>query len=512
MKPAIPRRRWLATLAAWAGTRATPFSAALAALAAARPGLAADAALTGEGLDRALAALSQKSSARWLQLGERYVASINRYHAAMYAWEAAIESGKKVAEPAAPHQDPRRAMAAEVLKLARRALPNASAAQLAQWRAAFPFGYDALIGHYAEDSCSVQQCFALDGDDCAVIVEDFLGAPSTLGVKRGRQWKFDQKVSCIGRSGNRKVWAFATARGIETRSGFDGPVLARFSYPKGNEGLPRWLKLAPSESAHAADVLHPFNDGLRLVLANATGVYLLTATGHAATADAGVVRLHPQSFEEDGPYTWPKNRSEGERSLSLDMLHVALSPDEKYIALGEQDSQHLLLSATGKVLATAEPGNYPHYALFDRASEQVLFNECHLYSGSSGVLRLAEVAPAAQGEAKAHELRTVDPYLRVYSGAAGPTAANAFYLGGSGYLNCVALSGVRQWAHHVGGSVTGLDFTADDKYLWTASYSGLLARLETRGGAGDPMRIGTSPLWDVERWLFLKDASAPIPW
>ena len=457
---------------------------------------------------KAFAPLQRRLSKRWVEQGLRQTALVNRYHVAMDRHFAAQQAGKKSVRPAGVKADPRTDLAAEILKTAKAVLPAATAAEIAQWRAAFPFGYDALIDAYQENSCDVKQCISLDGNDCAIIVKNFNGHPHSLGVKRGTTWKFDATVQRIGRSHNRKIWAFASERGIETRDGFGGKVLNNFAYPRGNEGLPAWLKLGPTSAARNALVVLPFNDGARVLLANQTGVYLLNAATNMAGKEK-TLRLHPQQFEREGPYTWPKNKDETDRALSLDMVHVALSPDEKYIALGDQDSEHLLLNVAGKVVASASPGNYPHYALFDRASTQVLFNECHFYNGTTGALALNAVAANAGKPPVTHTLKSVDEVLRVYSAAAG---ADGFYLGGSGYMNCVDFNGKRRWRHHVGGSINAVEFTADDKFLWTASYSGLLVRSEVRQGAGDPMRVGDSPLWDVERWLFLNDASAPIPW
>jgi hypothetical protein len=455
--------------------------------------------------------LRQKYSARWIDQGKSYVALVNRYHDAMDAYAAAQENNKKAKEPPEPKPDPRKSIAATVLSAAKTILPTATESEIAQWRAAFPFGYDALIDAYKDDSCSVDQCLALDGNDCAIIVRNFKGHELSLGVKRGSVWKFDPSVHCFGRSHSGKVWAFATDSGIDIRDGFDGKKLRTLAYPRGNEGLPSWLKLGPTKAAQRASVIIPFNDAMRLLLANETGIYLLDA--NASGAREKIRRLHPHEFDRDGPYTWPKNKDEGDRALSLSMVHAALSPDEKFIALGDQDSAHVLLNPQGKVLATASPGNYPHHALFDRASKHVLFNECHLYSGMTGSLALDKIDASGKGDAKSHELVPVDDVLRVYSATAG---ADAIYLGGSGYMNSVEIGNGRgikhRWRHHVGGSVKAIDFTRDDRFLWAASYSGLLVRYETRAAGGDPMRIGNSPLWDTERWLFLDDMSAPIPW
>ena len=466
----------------------------------------ASAATAGSRFAELFEPLQRKYSARWIERGKKYTETVNRYHAAMDKRQTEIEAGKKPPEIPEPKDDPRKGIAKEVLRVAKLVLPTASVAEIAQWRAAFPFGYDAFIKAYADDSCSVEQCFALDSSDYAIIIKNFNGHKFSLGVKRGNEWKFDPSIHCVGRSHHRKTWAFANANDIETRDGFDGKKIHAFAYPRGNEGLPAWLKLGPTKEAQRADVIVPFIDGKRVLLANETGVYLLDATASKATEK--VKRLHPQEFNKEGPYTWGKNKDESDSALSLSMVHVALSPDEKYIALGEQDSSHMLLNVQGKVIATADVGNYPHYALFDRTSKHVLFNECHFYSGITSVVALSQVAPTHTGKPIELKKKPVDEVLRVYSATAGQ---NSFYLGGSGYMNCVDVEGKNLWRHHIGGSVKDIDLMNEERQLLVASYSGLLVCYELREGQSDPMRIGDSPLWDAERWLFLNDMKLPVP-
>ena len=82
------------------------------------------------------------------------------------------------------------------------------------------------------------------------------------------------------------------------------------------------MQVVPGPLGQQFDTLIPFNDGRRVPLANPTGVYLLDAS-------RGVQRIRPQTFDEDGPYTWPKNQSDEDHStiLALDMVHVVLSRD-----------------------------------------------------------------------------------------------------------------------------------------------------------------------------------------
>ncbi len=453
--------------------------------------------------DQARASLNALLGPQWRQSGQAHVREVNRYHRAMDAWQAAIDAGLRPKQPKAPTSDPRDRHAAAVMRFARTWTSSATAEQVAQWRVDFPFSHSALIERHQKDVCSVEQCFATSTDGCLVVVKKFRGSRRLLGALDAGQWRFDPSVHCIGRSHDRQSWAFATTRGIELRRGWSQPTMSFFPYPVAQQSVPGLLPNPDHKALKGADVLIPFNDAKRLILANETGVYLVQKNGPTAFSTR---RLHPQASAmeaaEGEPVTVP----------SLSMLHVALSPDEKYIALGDQDSDHLLLNAQGDLIANVPAENYPHHAVFDQQSKHVWFNDCHFYNGftvAAQVVRLNGSSASVDGKPVELKTRLMDSVLRVYSSTHD---AKGVYLGGSGYIHCVNHAGEHQWRHHVGGSVKAIDFSPDGKTLWASSYSGMLERYEIKPGTVDPQRIGDSPLWDSARWIFLADMTKPLPW
>lgn len=79
---------------------------------------------------------------------------------------------------------------------------------------------------------------------------------------------------------------------------------------------------------------------------------------------------------------------------------MALSPDERFIAVGDQGSQHLLLNPCGEVLGQWAPlSACAHHATFTHDSTRLLAHSCHLYTGHTGVLHLP---PEATGAAFMH--------------------------------------------------------------------------------------------------------------
>ena len=336
----------------------------------------------------------------------------------------------------------------------------------------------------------------------------------------------------LGRSHNRHIFAQSDGQQITTHQGFGGPVIARFALPRGNEGLPPHVPVAPGPLGQRCDELIPFNDGQRVLLRNPTGIYLLTPTENNSGSDGsssdggGVQRLHPQTFDEDGPYTWPKNQMDEEAGgqtltvLALDMLHMALSPDERHIAVGDQDSSHILLDAQGTRVAEYDPqSSYPHHTAFSHDGTRLFANSCHLYWGSTLSVPLAPLSPlAAQGQqdapqpapTDAEDLPTLDGRCRVYASATQP---GLVVLGDAdGYLHAISDDGQALWRHHIGSTISGMDMSPDGSVLWAASYGGYLVRLERSEAGMDPYSIGTSPYVETSRWIFWGDEAGPVRW
>jgi hypothetical protein len=457
--------------------------------------------------DQARASLNALVGPQWRQSGLFFVREVNRFHRALDAWQVVVDAGRKTKErrPDPPPVGDRRVRhAAVVMKFARTWMTSATAEQVAQWRVEFPFSYSALIERHENEVCSVDQCLATSANGCLVVVKKFRGSRRLLGALEAGQWRFDASVHCIGRSHDRRFWAFATTRGIELRRGWAQATTVLFPYPVPQHSVPGLSPSADHQALKEAEVLIPFNDGKRLILANRTGVYLLQKN---SPVDFSTRRLHPQaSAMQAAP-------GEPVRVPSLSLLHVALSPDEKYIALGDQDSDHLLLNAQGDLIAKVSAENWSHHAVFDQQSKHVWFNDDNRQSGFTVTAELAQLnGSSAAVDGKPVELKTrlMDAALQIFSSIQD---ANGVYLGGSGgYIQYVNHAGECQWRHHFGGSVNAIDFSPDGKTLWASSYSGMLERYEIKPGTADPQRIGNSPLWDSARWIFMADMTTPLSW
>lgn len=479
-------------------------------------------------------------SVQWQADGQAYVATVRAHQLAQdnpgpTANDAAAtdhegDDEEEEEEDKTLPPDPRKAAAPTVLQLARVVHRHADADLGERFRQRFAFAPDAFVQRAANAGCFIGPVIALDDGRVLARIGPAYDDTAHWVAVQGPQHQPLPALRGLGRSPNRHIFAQSDGQQITTHHGFDGPVIARFALPRGNEGLPPHVQVAPGPLGQRCDELIPFNDGQRVLLRNPTGIYLLTPTenngSHGESDTGGVQRLHPQTFDEDGPYTWPKNQMDEEvggqtiTTLALDMLHMALSPDERHIAVGDQDSSHILLDARGNLVAEYDPqSSYPHHTAFSHDGTRLFANSCHFYWGNTLSVPLAPFPPpVAQEQADAPQhtsadtenLPTLDDRCRVYASATQP---GLVVLGDAdGYLHALSDDGQAMWRHHIGSTISGMDMAPDGSVLWAASYGGYLVRLERSEAGMDPYSIGTSPYVETSRWIFWGDEAGPVRW
>ncbi|RYF68363.1 MAG: WD40 repeat domain-containing protein, partial [Comamonadaceae bacterium] len=290
-------------------------------------------------------------SEQWQADGQAYVASIRAHQLAMDAralrgddeddtvgvtgsdgqqdGQVEQESPESQDEEEALPSDPRKATAPTVLQVARVVYAHADEDLAERFRQRFAFAPDAYVKRAANAGRFIGPVIALDDGRVLARIGPAYDDTAHWVALHGMRHTALTLLRGLGRSHDRQVFAQSDGQQVTTHRGFEGPVIARFDLPRGNEGLPPEVAVAAGPLGQRCDELIPFNDGQRVLLLNPTGVYLLTAAG----SGTGVQRLHPQTFEEEGPYTWPKNQMDDEvggqtiTTLALDMLHMALSRD-----------------------------------------------------------------------------------------------------------------------------------------------------------------------------------------
>lgn len=464
-------------------------------------------------------------SDQWQADGQGYVAAIRAHQLAMDATEAAnADSAETAAEgddgdeedsESELPEDPRKAAAATVLQLARVVNTYADEDLADRFRQRFAFAPDAYVQHAADAGSFIGPVFALDDGRVAARIGPAYDDTAHWIALHGLQHTPLPALKGLGRSPDRRCFAQSDGQHITTHQGFGGPVIARFALPQGNEALPAHVQVVGGPLGQRCDELIPFNNGQRVLLRNPTGVYLLHAEGGAGT-NGPVQRIHPQTFDEDGPYTWPKNQSAEDQGtmLALDMLHIALSPDERHIAVGDQDSVHILLNADGQVLRRYEPlSSYPHHATFSHDGTQLFVNSCHFYGGCTLAAPVGAALPdlvAGGEEDETQEAPAINTQWRVYASATQPGMA---ILGDAhGYLHAVDDTGQNLWRHHIGSTISAIEVSPDGSTIVAASYGGYLVHLERVETGMDPYSIGTSPYVETRRWIFWGDEVGPLRW
>lgn len=395
--------------------------------------------------------------------------------------------------------DPRAADAEAVLQLAREVHRHADANLAARFRQRFAFAPDALAAHAYRAGQPAGPVLLLD-DDRAVVRVAQGGAHGThWWLLQGLQATVVEGLHGAGRSPNRQCFAKFDGHQVTTHAGWDGPVITRLH-------LPHHAKAARPGTVESDEIL-PFNDGLRVLWRDATGVYLLTP-------DAAQ-QLYPRA-ESDEAADAPEH-PDVQVPQAQPLLHMALSPDERFIAVGDQGGQHLLLNPRGEVLGRWAPlSACAHHATFTHDSTRLLAHSCHLYTGRTGVLHLPPKGTG--GSLHAHPSFPGAAALQPFHRHSWRVDATATLRGtviegdAAGYLHALSDDGQLLWHHHIGGALNALDTSPDGTTIVAASHSGYVVWLRQLGAGMDPFAISTSPYTETGRWIFWQGEAQPLHW
>ncbi|TVS17718.1 MAG: hypothetical protein EA417_06245 [Gammaproteobacteria bacterium] len=335
-----------------------------------------------------------------------------------------------------------------------------------------------------------------------------LGAPfepgSTVHIRGDAVQTLDD-VGFFGRSPNRKYFAIATSDGVRVQEGWGGPQTGFFPWPTGLEGVPDGEKIEPLAAPPTPSRLIPFPDGSRVLLVSSQGVFVLESD-HAT-------RLLPTGEQFQTDLEWLREAGEDETlSVELSMEHGAVSHDGKWIAVGAQDSAHLIFDARLKIAGKiATDGDYPHYALFNADDSMVAINACHFYSGSTLGVPI-DLLPGLKLDEYQDDARIIDleEGARVYAGTA---RGNAFIIGDAGgNVRAFDAEGTPLWQFHIGSTVGDIDLSDDDEMLVVSTYAGIIAIVQMNAGEQAPHQIGNSQHMETRRWLFWKNEAQPLIW
>ena len=306
----------------------------------------------------------------------------------------------------------------------------------------------------------------------------------------------------FGRCPNRKYFAVALAEGVEITDGWGGIRTALCPWPTGLEGIPDGLDYPPLENPPTPTQLIPFPDGRRVLLVSSDGIFVLSPDH--------VGRLMPdiETIKEDAEYS--TTQDEKLQLPYLSMEHGAVSKDGRWVAIGSQDSTHMIFSNDLKPAGNV--GNlidYPHYALFSDDCSMIAFNSCHFYNGATIAVKTSDLPGL---ETDAYEENEQTPVLEAQSRVdPGIATGDTFIIGDAyGYIRAFNHSGEQLWEQFVGSTIGAIDLSPNGKTLAVSSYAGFLALFDLNAGTQAPFQIGNGGHFETRRWIFWKDEPALI--
>ncbi|HGY9635182.1 MULTISPECIES: hypothetical protein [Pseudomonas] len=435
----------------------------------------------------------QHPQQQWQQAVIAYAQAVNDYVAQgrAHGWD-------NLEEPQAPATEHLLDAWLAALQAANR--PGMDEPQRQAFREAWPPAHHPLIPLLEDHGQGISHVLLLE--------DDSLLARIGMPYDKGQVVRIDHHgvtpiigIEHFGRCPARRYFALANAEGVRVTDGWGGPQVQRLAWPTGLEGLPPGYPFEPFDLPPTPTALIPFPDGQRVLLVSAEGIFVL--------ATQGATRLLPQQtrvLDELAEGTDPDDIS-----LGLSMEHGAVSADGRLIVVGEQGSRHLVLDERLKPLAHIGPGSeYPHFALFNRAGDQLIVNACHFYSGATLAVRVADLH-GLNTDYYSQDPRTplVQDGARVYAGV----ARDGEYIVGDayGYLRAFGEEGTEHWQHYLGSTISAMDISADGQTLVAASHAGVISVIALDSGRPE-WQIGTGAHGEVRRWLFWKSWDKPMAW
>ncbi len=313
------------------------------------------------------------------------------------------------------------------------------------------------------------------------------------------------EIGFFGRCPNRRYFAVCNENGIEIRDGWCGPTTATCRWPTGLEGIPKGVPAKPLDKTPTPTAVIPFPDGLRVLLVSTDGIFVLSETR--------AVRLLPTESDIKDFAEWSlKEHPEDSPIPDLSMEHAAISPSGELIAVGSQDSTHLVFDSKFELAADVGPmSEYPHYAIFSADESMLAVNSCHFYNGVTLGIRTS-LLPGLTTESWKEDERIpkLEDNARVY---AGVSRNDEFIIGDAGgYVRAFDFAGNFRWEVFIGSSIGSIDISRDSNTLVATTFAGFISLIELDSGSPPDFQIGVGNHRELYRWIFWKNERDPLIW
>lgn len=387
--------------------------------------------------------------------------------------------------------DQREHLADEVLPLLKEA--NATG-RIAEFREAFPPSYSPFYKYIKNNEQNIELFHFISNDKIVFFVRAYDQEPQGYLLDGDKLMELDPSIKAVGKSKQGDVFAILTDGGrLTTVQGWDGEVIATFTLEALKQSIMKQLI--------------PFNDGKKVLLASAEGIYLLSEEGEKL--------IHPEPEEKEDTYADEDEDEDDEEyeedALQLSMENADLSNDNRFIVVADQDSSHRILTLSEETLFEIDPqSSYPHFCLFSPNDDQLLLNSCYLYNGVTIAVDTSKLGDMVAGSPD-NQLKGlfVDERMRVYCGVA---ASDYYILGDAdGYIKAFDKQGKQLWRHYLGSTINGMCLSDDEKTLWVGSYSGMLHKLKLNAGHRDTHTIGNGNHFEEFRIILWKEQQ-PLFW
>lgn len=437
---------------------------------------------------------SETNQQRWQRLTLGYAESVNTFVAKGLAegWENAGE------EPVDVGRDE---LVPDVLNAIREANLNGETEKL---RKQWPPAHAPFVDLLENKSQSISKvCFLSDGSILARIGSAFQEGKIVRII--GDDVTTVKGDVFFGVCPNKRFFCYSLYDGIEIRNGWDGDRIALCPWPKGNEGIPKKWDVKVFDHPPRPTQLIPFPDGRRVLLVSSDGIYVLSTDSSK--------RLLPSNEELEEHFRWlQEEEPDDELSMCLSMEHGAVSHDGKFIAVGSQDSTHLIFDQNLNLVGDiGNHSEYPHFAFFSSDDSMVAFNSCHFYNGVTIGVPLnkmpgLETPPYQEND----DVNVLEKQSRVYAAA---SRDDELIIGdASGYVRAFSNDGKAKWNFFVGSTVNDIDISSDGSTLIVSTYAGFLSIVSLDAGTQNPYQIGNSKHMEIRRWIFWKDEKQPLIW
>ncbi|MPQ31641.1 hypothetical protein E4V42_09335 [Clostridium estertheticum] len=419
-------------------------------------------------------------SDRWIKEGTKYASAVNEFVriGETKGWDKA---GK---EPVETRKD----MALAVLKIIRQANVTNDIKNLKKY---FPPASIPFLSLEKDEQTVIGSILLEDGSIILNVRGKGKGKNKVFFIDIERNIKVLENVIYVGKCPDKKYFAFAYENHIELHEGINGKVIMNLAWPTGLEGLKCGV-ITNSENikTNIKDIII-FPNGKKILLISLSGIFVIS--------EKEPVRLYPD--KDLMSYILEEHEKDDEINFRIDMAHGAISSDGELIAIGAQDSNHLILDSNYKLISILEPeSSYPHFTLFSKDNKHVIFNSCHFYNGCTLEVNINGL--------EAYENTIIDEVCRVYAGV----ARNEGYIIGdaNGYIHFINMDREIGWRYYIGGTISSMDICNNQLLVGTYAGTAHLINLDT--GKEDPYRIGNSTNIEEDRFLVWGSEKGVLQW